>query len=203
MIGFYNYTVILTYLGLSSGVIGIMSAIEGKTTLAIICLMLSGFFDLFDGLVARTKERTTAEKRFGIQIDSLSDLICFGVLPAVIGYAVGMKEWYFYFILVLYVLCGLIRLAYFNVTEELRQDETTETRKEYEGLPITTAALIMPIVYTFNALLKEHFYLLYAGVMLLTAISFISKFKIKKFKKKGIILVLVIGLLELLMVIYL
>jgi len=104
MIGFYNYTVILTYLGLASGMMGIISAVQGKITAAILCLLLAGFFDMFDGLVARTKkDRTKQEKCFGIQLDSLSDVICFGVLPAMIGYAVGLNTWYFYIILILYV----------------------------------------------------------------------------------------------------
>lgn len=198
MIGFYNYTVILTYLGLSSGVIGIVSASQGKITLAIFCLLLAGFFDMFDGLVARTKkDRTKQEKQFGIELDSLSDIVCFGVLPAVIGHAVGLNTWYFYIILVVYVLAALIRLAYFNVTEEERQENTSEVRKEYLGLPVTSSALIVPLIYIFVLFLKDKFYLLYAAVLLVTAIAFVSKFKIKKLKLKGMIAVLIIGIIEL------
>lgn len=198
MIGFYNYTVILTYLGLSSGVIGIVSASQGKITLAIFCLLLAGFFDMFDGLVARTKkDRTKQEKQFGIELDSLSDIVCFGVLPAMIGHAVGLNTWYFYIILVVYVLAALIRLAYFNVTEEERQENTTEVRKEYLGLPVTSSALIVPLIYIFVLFLKDKFYLLYAAVLLVTAIAFVSKFKIKKLKLKGMIAVLIIGIIEL------
>lgn len=198
MIGFYNYTVILTYLGLTSGMMGIISATHGKITLAIFCLLLAGFFDMFDGLVARTKkDRTKQEKQFGIELDSLSDLVCFGVLPAMIGHAVGLNTWYFYIILVVYVLAALIRLAYFNVTEEERQETTTEVRKEYLGLPVTSSALIIPLTYIFVLFLKDKFYLLYAAVLLVTAIAFISKFKIKKLKLKGMIAVLIIGIIEL------
>ena len=77
MIGFYDYTVILTYLGFASGVFGILCAIKDPKHLfpAIFCLMFSGLCDMFDGKVARTKKkRTTEEKHFGIQLDSLSDL---------------------------------------------------------------------------------------------------------------------------------
>ena len=84
MIGFYNYTVILTYVSLIISSIGICFAGAGKPYLAIFCLILSGICDMFDGKIASTMKRTRAEKRFGIQIDSLSDVICFGVLPAVI-----------------------------------------------------------------------------------------------------------------------
>lgn len=198
MIGFYDYTVILTYLGLSSGVLGIINAAQGKTTISIFCLLLCGFFDMFDGLVARTKKnRTKQEKSFGIQLDSLSDLVCFGVLPAMIGFSVGLNKWYFYIIMIIYVLAALIRLAYFNVTEEERQEQTSETRKEYLGLPVTSAALIIPLIYIFILFFEKYFCYIYATALLATAIAFISKFKIKKLKIKGMIVVLILGIIEL------
>lgn len=95
MIGFYNYTVWLTFIGMLSSVVGMGFAVQGKIIAAVICLMFSGFCDMFDGIVARTKkDRTDEEKRFGIQLDSLSDIVCFGVLPFVIGVSVGAREWW-------------------------------------------------------------------------------------------------------------
>ncbi len=87
MVGFYNYTVILTYFGVVSAVLGIGLSMYGRTSMAVVCLMVSGFCDLFDGSIARTRERTENEKKFGIQIDSLADMVCFGVLPAAIGFS--------------------------------------------------------------------------------------------------------------------
>ena len=75
MIGFYNYTVILTYIGAILGVCGIVASFNGNILLAIVCLMLSAVCDMFDGKIARTMKRTKQEKRFGIQIDSLSDFV--------------------------------------------------------------------------------------------------------------------------------
>ena len=92
LIGYYNYTVILTDLSLISSVFGIYMAMRGHVAGAVYCLMVSGFCDMFDGKVARTKKRCEAEQKFGIQLDSLSDLVCFGVLPTVIGYAIGMTN---------------------------------------------------------------------------------------------------------------
>ena len=87
MIGFYNYTVILTYLSLISALFGTHLAFKGNFSGALICLLLSGAFDSFDGMVARTKkDRTEEEKKFGIQIDSLADMFSFGIFPAIIGY---------------------------------------------------------------------------------------------------------------------
>ena len=156
MIGFYNYTVILTYLGLLSSVTGIFLAcgvgnLPASPKYAIVCLMISGLCDMFDGKVARTcKKRTEQEKQFGIQIDSLCDLVCFGILPSVIGYSVGMKNWLDIPVLIFFPLCAVIRLAYFNVTEELRQKKTSEVRKVYEGLPVTSVALILPLLFSFR-----------------------------------------------------
>ena len=202
MIGYYNYTVILTYLGLASGMCGIFAAINSRFGIALICLMLSGFFDMFDGLVARTRERTKNEKKFGIELDSLSDLVCFGVLPAVIGYALGLNTWYYIIPLILYVLAALIRLAYFNVMEDARQEETTEARKSYEGLPVTTVALIIPLLYPLILLAGEYIATAYGAMLLVIAMLFLSKIKITKFKLKGMIALVVFGILELLLLIF-
>ncbi|MEZ4508362.1 MAG: CDP-alcohol phosphatidyltransferase family protein [Eubacteriales bacterium] len=112
MVGFYNYTVILTYFGVVSAVLGIGLSMYGHTSMAIVCLMISGFCDLFDSSIARTKMRTDDEKKFGIQIDSLADMICFGVLPVAIGFSIGLTHWYEAVALIIYVLAALIRLAY-------------------------------------------------------------------------------------------
>ena len=90
MIGFYDYTVILTYLSLLSAGAGIIISLSGTghPYIGTFFLLFCGLCDAFDGRVARTKDnRTDMEKAFGIQIDSLSDLVAFGVLPACIGSA--------------------------------------------------------------------------------------------------------------------
>ena len=84
LIGFYDYTVILTYISVISAVLGMVCAHRGSFGAAMLCLFLSGFCDAFDGTVARTKKnRTEDEKAFGIQLDSLCDVVSFGVaLPS-------------------------------------------------------------------------------------------------------------------------
>ena len=203
MLGFYNYTVILTYMSLISSIVGITFAFEGNTFWAVFCLMLSGFCDMFDGKVAKTMKRTDDEKKFGIQIDSLSDLIAFGVLPAAIGYSVGLTAWWGKLIMSIFVLAALIRLAYFNVMEEKRQKKTTEVRKEYLGLPVTSDALIIPLIYILRNFIKEQFYIVYAIVLLIVAFLFLFKFKVKKPKLKGMIIMTIVGILELLLLIWL
>lgn len=95
MIGFYDYTVVLTYISFTSSIIGIFCAVTGHPKWAVFCLALSGLCDMFDGKIARTKKnRTEDEKQFGIQIDSLCDVVCFGVFPIVLCYELGMRRIY-------------------------------------------------------------------------------------------------------------
>ena len=160
MLGFYDYTVILTYLSLASSLCGMFCAFSGHLHWAIFCLALSGLFDTFDGKVARTKRnRTEDEKNFGIQIDSLCDIVCFGVYPVILCYFSGMQDLPGLAILVFYCLAGLIRLAFFNVMETGRQQKTDENRKYYQGLPITSIAVILPLVYVSSSLYAQHFIL--------------------------------------------
>ena len=205
MLGFYNYTVILTYLSLISGTIGIFAAATGRPVVtSIICLMLSGFLDLFDGIVARTRKKSTDdEKRFGIQIDSLADLVCFGVLPAVIGCRYGLNNYFYFTVMALYILAGLIRLAYFNVSEENRSAKVGGVRSTYDGLPITTASIIFPLFYCFSTFTSkffspEVFTYLYCGLLIAVAFAFLfNKIKIRKAKGAMIYLVGLFGLVEL------
>ncbi len=204
MIGFYNYTVWLTYIGMLSSVIGIFFACSGNTTAAVICLMVSGFCDMFDGIVARTKkDRTEEEKRYGIQLDSLSDVVCFGVLPAVIGVSIGATEIWQIIILALFALCGLIRLAYFNVTEETRQQQTSEKRKSYEGVPITSSALSVPLLFCFRKLIGTAFPVAYVILLLLNGAAFITPVKVKKPDKRGLAIMLILGIIFTLLILIL
>ena len=174
MIGFYDYTVLLTYLGFASGVIGIYFSVLGNPFAAIICLMFSGLCDMFDGKVARTKKRRTVEERnFGVQLDSLSDLVCFGILPTMIGYSLGVKSSLLVPLLIFYPLAALIRLAYFNMLEVIRNSSTPV--KQYTGLPVTSAALIFPFIYIFKKFIGTYFPYVYAGMLLVVGILFITK----------------------------
>lgn len=208
MIGYYNYTVILTYMSLVSSVLGMFFAMGIKGDIhpkyAIICLMISGLCDMFDGKVARTKKnRSENEKKFGIQIDSLCDAVCFGVLPSIIGYSVGMNSWCDVPVLVMFPLCAVIRLAYFNVVEEERQKQTSEVRKTYEGLPVTSVALIIPLLYSFHRDIgSKWFPTIYGFTLFIIAIAFITRFKIKKPTMKTMLTFIGIGFIELVWMLY-
>ena len=210
MIGFYDYTVILTYMSLVSAVGGIALITSDHPILATFCLLFCGLCDMFDGKVARSKKnRTAEEKSFGIQIDSLVDVIAFGALPGTMTIELCNHRWYAYLVAALFVLAGVIRLAYYNVTEEMRQKDTDEVRKAYSGLPITFSSLIFPFFFClisvycmkqdhislFLQLFQQNSVLRYAlcGITALTGIAFITPFKVPKPSSRELWLLLVFG----------
>lgn len=194
MIGFYNYTVILTYCGLLTSVLGMFFAFTGNISGAIICLIVAGGCDMFDGKVARTKkDRTAEEKSFGIQIDSLCDVVCFGVFPTIIGFCLGATAWWQVLIGGFFTLCGLIRLGYYNVTEEIRQASTDKKREGYCGLPITASALFMPMLLAFSKPLGAALPICYSLLQLVIGICYITPFNVKKPGKVEMIIMLIIG----------
>lgn len=181
MIGFYSYTVVLTYLGLASAAMGMILTFQGFAKYALFCLAFSGLCDMFDGKVARLKkDRTEDEKRFGIQIDSLCDVVCFGAFPMILCYSIGMRGPAGISILVFYLIAGVIRLAFFNVMEEKRQDETDEARKYYQGLPITSIAIILPLFCTLRPLLGHRFLTELHICILTVGLLFIINFPLRK-----------------------
>ncbi len=219
MIGVYDYTVILTYLSLISGVLGIITAVTGvgHPEIGIFFLMVSGILDAFDGTVARTKKnRTEIEKNFGVQIDSLTDLICFGVLPVSIGLAqlrisgifteiVRRKDYegsYAMLIILIvialfYVLAALIRLAYFNATSEIRAEEARKNGFSYYiGVPVTTSALVFPLIMVIHFLSNWDMTLFYFLTMLVMTIAFVVNIKVRKPGKLGLVIIIAIGLIE-------
>lgn len=194
MIGYYNYTVIATYFSLISAVLGVSFSSRGKIFDAVVCLLICGGLDMIDGKIAATKKRTQKEKRFGIQIDSLSDLVAFGVLPGSICIAMCDNSIISLVVMCLYVLCALIRLAYFNVDEEERQNTETGRRKTYEGLPVTSAAISFPLMFVLSLFFEKAKCPLAIMFSLVSAVLFIFPFKLKKPETKHMILFLLIGI---------
>ena len=181
-IGFYDYTVILTYMSILSAVLGMVQASRGGFTGAIVCLAVSGICDAFDGTVARTKKnRTDDEKAFGIQLDSLCDVVSFGVFPAFLCYHMGVDGIPGLICICLYCLCAVIRLAFFNVLEAKRQQVETGGGKFYRGLPVTSISIFFPFLYLFRGCIPETvFTWILHGMLLVVAFLFILDFKVKK-----------------------
>ncbi|MBE6909241.1 MAG: phosphatidylserine synthase [Ruminococcaceae bacterium] len=196
MLGIYNYTVVLTYIGMLVGFTGVTFALDGDLHTALLCLMVAGVCDMFDGAIASTMERTEQEKRFGVQIDSLSDLICFGVLPAVISYSAAGKSTVAFSLSCLYVLCALIRLAWFNVDEEERQEHETGSRTVYYGLPVTTSALLLPALMELGGKLSWPVGRLAPLALLVMAAAFLTPFRLHKPQLRGKAVMLLAGAAE-------
>ena len=182
LIGFYDYTVILTYLSVISAVMGMVCSHNGAFGGAMLCLFASGFCDAFDGRVARSKKnRTEDEKAFGIQLDSLCDVVSFGAAPAFACDCMGMDGFGGLVILCAYCICAVIRLAFFNVLEAKRQQVESGSNKFYRGLPVTTSAMIFPAFYLLRPLLPGRVFLVMLHILMaLTAFLFILDFRVKK-----------------------
>lgn len=195
-IGFYDYTVILTFLSLFSAVFGMTQAAQGNCMIATFCLAFSGICDAFDGRVARKKKnRTQDEKNYGIQLDSLVDVISFGFFPAMICYFLGVQGVLGLVLVGFFSACAVIRLAFFNVMEEKRQKEEGGCAKYYRGLPVTSISILLPLVYWLHLLLSQQAFLILLHVLLGgIGLLFILDFPLRKPGLKGILMLIGIAL---------
>ena len=182
MIGFYDYTVILTYVSLASSVIGMTQAIHGRFKVAVVLLAFSGLCDMFDGKIARTKKnRSENAKAFGIQIDSLCDVVCFGAFPALICYLLGVRGFLGMTVIALYCVSSVIRLAFFNVMEMNNALITEEGEKFYRGLPITSMAVALPLVFMIQFFVPDRVFVVCLYLLLLVVgLLFIVDFRFRK-----------------------
>lgn len=166
---------LITYLGVIFAVTGIYLCFIDKINYAVLCLFLSGICDLFDGTFARSFKRNIHDKQFGIQIDSLADMVSFIALPTAILLSV-QHEWYDLLILVLYTACAVTRLSVFNANAD-----TETVVGYYYGLPVTFAALFIPLAYLFSVIINiKMFPYLMPILILVMSIFFILNIKIKK-----------------------
>ena len=203
MIGYYNPSVILTYIGLFSAMLGMTKALTGDPKIALVCLMVCGLCDMFDGTIARRCKRNEDEKSFGIQIDSLCDLVCFGVFPAMLGYGIKNIDVNYFdiFCSAIFVLAAIIRLGYFNVQEINRTSSGGGKREYYEGLPVTSVSLLLPMIFLFDIYIKPLVTIkLYSVALLLIAIAFITRFRLKKPYMHGLIIIAFFGLVVFLLI---
>jgi CDP-diacylglycerol---serine O-phosphatidyltransferase len=112
------------------------------------------FFDVLDGRIARWRQKTSA---LGRELDSLADVISFGVAPAIIAYGCGMQGLYDRIVLAYFVACGVSRLARYNVTAEALSDGTGKV-KYFEGTPIPTSIVLVLLlaVAAWSGALREN-----------------------------------------------
>jgi CDP-diacylglycerol---serine O-phosphatidyltransferase len=151
MLRSYTWADFLTIANAASGTIAIFLCLDYLATgranflwAAFILLPAALVFDVMDGYVARLDKRR--QSVMGGDLDSLADVISFGVAPAALGYTLGMRGGWDVLILTYFVVCGVSRLARFNVTASALADETTGKVKYFEGTPIPTSVVLVIIL---------------------------------------------------------
>ena len=174
MIGCFNRSVLLTYLGIALSAMGTASLFSGyDLDFAVICLILAGICDLFDGFVARRCKRNETQKKFGQQIDSLADTLSFLAFPAILLFYLTPNSTLFCLGAdVVYLICGVDRLAWFNIGIDRFQNA-------FEGLPVTYSALLIPLFYAISKFVPT--VLSFAPLLyLLIGLLFVLKIRIPK-----------------------
>ena len=151
MLRTYTWADLLTIANASCGTISIFLCLDYLATgrprflwAAFILLPLALVCDVLDGYVARLDKKR--QSVLGADLDSLADVISFGVAPAVLGFTLGMQSGWDILILTYFVVCGVSRLARFNVTASALADETTGKVKYFEGTPIPTSIVLVIIL---------------------------------------------------------
>lgn len=147
--GIYILPNLLTSISLFSGFYAIVETIDGRFIYAAIAIFVSSIFDMLDGRVARM---TGSSSKFGVEYDSLSDVIAFGVAPGLLVYMWALKGYgrFGWLAAFLYVACGALRLARFNIQVD------TVQKKQFLGLPIPAAATVIAGSVLFNSWLAPH-----------------------------------------------
>lgn len=156
---------ILTIINAFFGLLAIINSIEEEYSTAAVFLIIAVLADFLDGKIARKLKKTTD---FGKELDSLADIISFGVAPCVFAYTIGNIEAMSIFVMLIFLACGMIRLARFNITNY----------EYFVGMPITMNGLIIPVLYFIGL---EN-YLVYA--MIILAFLMVSPFKFPKLGRR-------------------
>ena len=174
---------ILTLIGVCIGLSSIKFAFDGKFELSIIAVIIAGIIDGLDGRIARLIKGTS---KVGKELDSLTDVISFGVAPAFIMYfwalsEIGRLGW---LISLIYVVCVALRLARFNVSSEA---ESSWRDNFFEGIPSPAGGILvlMPLVLSFSEFkyLNENYKLVVPIFFIIISILLISKIPTYSLKK--------------------
>lgn len=151
MLRSYTWADLLTILNAACGTISIFLCLDYIATdnrrffwAAFFLLPAALVFDVLDGYVARLDKRR--QSVLGADLDSLADIISFGVAPAVLGFTLGMRGGWDMVILTFFVVCGVSRLARFNATTEALTDSETGKVKYFEGTPIPTSVVLVLVL---------------------------------------------------------
>jgi len=172
---------ICSLLGLLSAVLGIYFAIEGNFPAAIIGVLWAVLFDWFDGIIARNmKNRTKDQGMFGAELDSMIDIVSFGILPAILLLSYGKYNVWFLPGAFIIVAVSALRLTYFNIYGLVDS-------KTYRGMPLDNNVLLLAFVFLFESLFSQPVFsiIIYALLMIL-AVSNLASIRTPKFGGKWV-----------------
>ncbi|MCK5535460.1 MAG: CDP-alcohol phosphatidyltransferase family protein [Bacteroidales bacterium] len=161
---------ICSLLGLLSAVFGIYFAIEGYFLASVISVLWAVLFDWFDGIIARNmKGRTKEQGVFGGQLDSMIDIVSFGILPAIFLLSYGNYNLWFMPGAFIIIATSAIRLSYFNVYGLI-------SSKTYMGFPLDNNVLILAFVFLFESFFSHTTFsiIIYSLLMILSALNLSS-----------------------------
>lgn len=177
IIGEYKLSNLITYLGLFLSLTSIGWIWRGQLDLAMMAFILSGICDLFDGRFANSFQRTEAEKAFGLELDSLCDVINFAALPAILIIKTIPFQWLSWPLTLIFCFSAITRLAYFN-----RNAKSDDGRDPYfTGVPVTYTALVFPVFYVLCQLLNPSFFSMGLPLLaMLMAFLFVWNIRIPK-----------------------
>ena len=129
----------ITLIGIICAITGMLLCLIGKTGYAAVLLIISGICDGFDGYFAKKTRKPNQSSEYGVELDSLADIVCAGVFPIILSMSLGFTNWYNLIIYILFVMCGITRLTYYNVN--------SADKNYFNGVPITVSAFAIPMVY--------------------------------------------------------
>ncbi|MGE7666562.1 CDP-diacylglycerol--serine O-phosphatidyltransferase [Ureibacillus composti] len=157
----------ITLCNLSFGGASIMATLNGAYSYSVLFIFIAAFLDRYDGKIAR---KYNQESELGKQLDSMSDIISFGVAPALLMYQNVLVDFEVagMIMTILYIASGALRLARFNITESTGY---------FVGLPITAAGTFLTISFLLIPFVESVFYMFFVPIL---AILMISTFSIKK-----------------------
>lgn len=181
--GVYVLPNLFTTLSLLSGFFAIISVLDGKFQYAASAILVSFLFDGLDGSIARL---TNSTSRFGIEYDSLSDLVAFGVAPSLLVFTWALQPFgrFGWLAAFLYVACGALRLARFNV-----QVNIVNTGK-FNGLPIPAAASLIAstvLLFYYIGYNESTKYLTILAMIYILSFLMVSNIKYTSFKEHGLL----------------
>ena len=173
---------ILTFIEIPILIMGISYCFLNQTYIAVICLILLGICDGFDGTVARKLRKDPSGQEYGVQLDSLADIMTCGILPVLICFSMGFNGVFDIIIYALFIICGITRLSYYNVNNK-------DDKSHFCGLPITVSTMVISCLY---AVTKNE--IVYMISLCILSILYVTNIKIKKPNTIIKVLMAIIGL---------